>query len=337
MTASPLVLAEPPDADLLSDVLKAVRLTGSVFLNGRFSAPFGVVSPAQWDGTNTLAHLRHASVFHLIARGQCDFESAGGARFELREGDVVLLPFTAEHRFWCGDHNGFAEASRLLQPGPVPGVGLISHGGGGAETRFVCGYLESAELLPAPFFRALPPVLIERTRDDPGSAIATISAAIIREVDGEPRPGLELMLGRMMELLFLEVLRRHAARLPSSASGVLAASRDPLVSRALTLLHRAAARRWTVEELAAEVASSRTVLNERFRQVMGMAPIEYLTSWRMQLASDRLRASREPLARIAEEVGYESEASFSRAFRRIVGVSPGAWRDGVAEAEPALG
>lgn len=334
MTVTPSVVAEAPDADLLSDVLKAVRLTGSVFLNGRFTAPFGVISPAQWDGTDTLAHLRHASVFHLIARGECVFESAAGERFELRAGDVVLLPFTAEHRFWCGDPDGFARANQLLKPGPVPGVGLISHGGGGPETRFVCGYLESAELLPAPFFRALPEVLIERTGEDPGSAIATISAAIIREVDGEPRPGLELMLGRMMELLFLEVLRRHAARLPPSASGVLAASRDPLVSRALTLIHREAARRWTVEDLAGEVATSRTVLNERFRQVMSMAPIEYLTSWRMQIASDRLRSSRAPLARIAEEVGYESEASFSRAFRRIMGMSPGAWRDGIAgEAE----
>lgn len=330
MTATPTVVAEAPDSDLLSDVLKAVRLTGSVFLDGRFTAPFGVVSPAQWDGAATLAHLRHASVFHLIARGECVFENKAGERFKLRQGDVVLLPFTAEHRFWCGEPDRFAEADELLTPGPVPGVGLVSHGGGGAETRFVCGYLESAELLPAPFFRALPEVVIERTAEEPGSAIATIGAAIIREVGGEPRPGLELMLGRMMELLFLEVLRRHAARLPPSARGVLAASRDPLVSRALTRIHREAGRRWTVEALAAEVASSRTVLNERFRQVMGMAPIEYLTSWRMQLASERLRGARVSIARIAEEVGYESEASFSRAFRRVMGMSPGAWRDGLA-------
>jgi AraC family transcriptional regulator, alkane utilization regulator len=330
MTVTPSVVAEAPDADLLSDVLKAVRLTGSVFLNGRFTAPFAIISPARWDGSDALSHLRHASVFHLLARGTCAFENANGERFELRQGDVVLLPFTAEHRFWCGTPEDFVRADGLVRPGPVPGVSVVSHGGGGPETRFVCGYLESAELMPAPFFRALPEVLIERTYEDPGSAIATLSATIIREVAGEPRAGLELMLGRMMELLFLEVLRRHAARLPSSASGVLAASRDPLVSRALTRIHREPGRRWTVEELAAEVASSRTVLNERFRQVMGMAPIEYLTSWRMQIASDRLRASRAPLARIAEEVGYESEASFSRAFRRIMGLSPGAWREGVA-------
>jgi AraC-like DNA-binding protein len=136
------------------------------------------------------------------------------------------------------------------------------------------------------------------------------------------------MLGRLMELLFVEVLRRHTRRLPEGKGGVLAASRDPVLARALAALHREPARRWTVEALARDAGASRTVLGERFAAVLGKAPMDYLAGWRMQLASDLLRATRKPLPQVAEEVGYDSVAAFSRAFRRITGVSPGAWRAG---------
>lgn len=325
MTGAPPMLAETPEEDLLSELLRAVRLTGSVFLDGQFSAPFGVISPARWDEDGVFSRLRHASVFHLVTEGGCTMETRGGERFELSEGDIVLLPFTAEHRFWSGRPDGFVFGPDVLREGEVPGVAIVDHGGGGAATRLVCGYLESAELLPSPLFRTLPEVIIEPTRDATGPVAATAQA--VRATLREAGPGAPAILGRLMEVLFVEVVRRHASRLPDDAKGVLAACRDPVVSRAIGRLHAEPARHWTVEDLAAAAGASRTVLGERFNRMIGAPPIEYLARLRMQLAAERLRASRQSIAQVAETVGYESEAAFSRAFRRIVGVSPGAWRE----------
>jgi AraC-like DNA-binding protein len=324
MTATPRSLAEAPD--LLSELLRDVRLHGSVFMNGRFSAPFGVVSPARWNDQDRMARLRHVSVFHLVADGGCLLQTADGAVCELRAGDIVLLPFTAEHRFWNGAPDHFGFGPDLAAEGPVRGVGVVNHGGGGAVTRLVCGFMESADLLGAPLFRSLPAMLVERTAGDPlAGGLASTASEVLRQVD-EAAPGMPFLLGRLMELLFVEVLRRHAARLPESAAGMLAAMRDPLVARAVSFLHQDPARRWTIDELAAATASSRTALAERFNRLLGKPPIEYLTAWRIQVAAERLRGGSEPLARIAEAVGYESEAAFSRAFKREMGLSPGVWR-----------
>jgi AraC-like DNA-binding protein len=295
-------------------------------MNGRFSAPFGVISPARWHDQDQMARLRHVSVFHLVAAGRCRLQTADGKVSELTKGDVVLLPFTAQHRFWSGEPDAFGYGPDLLAPGPVNGVGVVSHGGGGEVTRLVCGFMESAELLAAPLFRSLPPLLVEHTDGDPVSGmLAGTAAEILRQVDNAA-PGTPFLLGRLMELLFVEVLRRHAERLPASAGGILAAMRDPIVARAIQMLHQQPSRKWTIDELAAECGSSRSVLSERFNQLVGKPPIEYLTSWRIQLAAERLKSSPDTLARVGETVGYESEASFSRAFKREMGVSPGAWR-----------
>src|SRR5262249_18998556 len=141
-------------------------------------------------------------------------------------------------------------------------------------------------------------------------------------------PGTQAMLGRLMELLFVEVLRRHASRLPEGSKGLLAALGDPLVGRALQLLHGDPARRWTADELARAAGSSRTVLGGRFNEILGRPPIDYLTGWRIQLAADRLRNGRDSIARIAADIGYESEPAFARAFKRVTGLTPGRWRMG---------
>jgi AraC family transcriptional regulator, alkane utilization regulator len=329
MPGSPPLLAETPDDDLLSELLSTVRLTGSVYLDGQFSAPFGVISPAKWEDSPAFARLRHASVFHLVTEGRCTMQTISGATFELSQGDAVLLPFTAEHRFWNGDPSGFAYGPDIVRDGPTPGVSVADHGGGGDVTRFICGYLESAELLPSPLFRTLPEVIIESTSGATGPVAATAQAvqSVLRDTPG---PGAPAILGRLMEVLFVEVVRRHASRLPTDAHGILAACRDPVVSRAIARLHAEPSRHWTVESLAAEAGASRTVLGDRFAKMLGAAPIEYLARLRMQLAAERLRTTRQSLGQVAEAVGYESEAAFSRAFRRIVGVSPGAWREAAA-------
>jgi len=336
MTATPPSFADrPPGTDVLADMLRAVRLTGAVFLKASFTEPFGVLSPQRYDPSLPMAHLRHVSIFHYVASGGCMMETASGTRRELKAGDLVLLPFAAEHKLWRGDAE-LVPASSIVTRDTKEGVWSFSHGGGGTETRFVCGFLESAEMMFAPMFRSLPETLVDRADDEAGgSGIAHTIDDLLAKVDALT-PGAEVILGRMMELLFVDLLRRHASRLPQGSKGLLAALNDPLVGRALQLMQADPARRWTTDELAREVGASRTVLGERFNAVLGKPPIEYLTGWRIQLAADRLRNGRDAIARIAVDSGYESEAAFNRAFKRVTGLTPGRWREGGGDSPPLM-
>jgi AraC family transcriptional regulator, alkane utilization regulator len=340
MIDPPLSFADTPDRtgapsagpDVLSEMLRGVRLTGSVFLSARFTAPFGVLSPKRYDEAMPMAHLRHVSVFHLIAAGGCNLETARGERRKVAAGDLLLLPFADQHKFWNGDAPHVAFAPDIVQQGPIEGLWVVHHGGGGAETRMVCGFLESSEFLFAPLFRTLPELLVERADEDRvGALIASTVREILALVDAAT-PGTQTMLGRLMEVLFVEVLRRHAARLPAGSKGSLAALNDPVVGRALHLVHTHPARRWTADDLARESGASRTVLAERFKALLGRPPIDYVTGWRIQLAADRLRNGKDSIAGIAIEVGYESEAAFNRAFKRVTGITPGRWREGATAA-----
>ncbi|MPZ33316.1 MAG: helix-turn-helix domain-containing protein [Rhodospirillales bacterium] len=336
MTATPPSFADrPPGTDVLADMLRAVRLTGAIFLKASFTEPFGILSPQRYDPSIPMAHLRHVSIFHYVASGGCMMETASGARREVKRGDLVLLPFAAEHKLWRGDAE-FVPASSIVNPDSKEGVWSFSHGGGGTETRFVCGFIESAEMMFAPMFRSLPEMLVDHADDEAvGSGIARTIDDLLARVDSLT-PGAEVILGRMMELLFVELLRRHASRLPKGSKGLLAALNDPLVGRALQLMQADPARRWTTDELAREAGASRTVLGERFNAVLGKPPIEYLTSWRIQLAADRLRNGRDAIARIAVDSGYESEAAFNRAFKRVTGLTPGRWREGGGDSPPLM-
>ena len=334
--ASPFRAATAPSPDVLSDVLRAVRLTGAVFLSARFTEPFGVVSPKSFDPGLPMAHLRHISIFHLISAGSCTIEMASGTRRHVAKGDILLLPFAGEHRFWNGDAPDMALAQEIVRKGPLDGIWAVEHGGGGAETKMVCGFIESSELLFAPFFRTLPDLLVEQVGDQAvGALLATTVQEVLSLVEAAT-PGTQMMLGRMMEILFIEVLRRHAARLASGDTGLLSALNDPIVGRALQSIHLEPARKWTAADLAREAGTSRTVLADRFNALLGRPPIDYVLSWRIQLAADRLRNSRDPLAAIAADVGYESEAAFSRAFKRVTGISPGRWREGAGDSPPLM-
>lgn len=314
------------DFDVLTETLQAVRLTGSVFMNARFTAPFGIISPDHFDAGTQLSHLRHVSVFHLIASGSATIEIETGEQHVVSSGDILLMPFAKAHKFWSGNFEKIVFAPDIMKSGPVKGVVTIDHGGGGEVTRVVCGFLESREFLFAPVFRSLPPLLVYPTGDCKISAAITATVREILQLTTASIPGSELVLGRLMELLFVEVIRQYASQLPYNASGWFAALNKPIIGRALRAVHDDPSRRWTVDDLAREVGASRTVLTERFNKVLGQAPIEYVTSWRMQLATERLGNTRDSIAVIAADVGYESEAAFNRAFKRVTGLTPGAWR-----------
>lgn len=342
MTGTPLSFAGTPervhsrthaDRDLLGDMLRTLRLTGSIFLKGSFSAPFGVIAPRRFDATSPLAHLRHISIFHLVESGTCTIELSNGERRIISTGDILLMPFAGEHKFWSDESVVMIPAHEIIHEGPMPGMWTIDHGGDGEAIRMVCGFIESAEFLHAPVFRSLPPLIIDRTDNDEVSAVLGTTVREIMRLAEIAAPGSELILGRLMEILFIEVVRRYATRVQTGSKGLFAAIADPLVSRVIGLVQRHPARRWTVEDLAREAGSSRTVLAERFNAVLGQAPMEYVTHWRMQIAAERLRGSEANLATIAADVGYESEAAFNRAFKRVTGTTPGRWRD-MPAAEP---
>jgi transcriptional regulator GlxA family with amidase domain len=204
----------------------------------------------------------------------------------------------------------------------------MRHGGAGARARLVCGYLGCDGPDTNPVLASLPPV-VKLTLDE-GAAAEWIRSTLryAAEELAAGRPGSETVLGKVSELLFVEAVRRHAEALGEGEGGWLAGLRDPYVARALALMHGEIARAWSVEELGREVGLSRSALAERFVRLMGVAPVHYLARWRMQVAMQRLRGSAASLAEVAAGVGYESEAAFSRAFKKVVGVAPGGWRRG---------
>jgi AraC-like DNA-binding protein len=309
-----------------------VRLTGSVFLHASFTAPFGVITPKYYDPGTPQAHLRHVSILHLIVSGSCTIETIEGERREVQAGDLLFLPFADQHKFWSGAPARMAPAAEVAEAGPIEGMWTVNYGGGGEEIRMVCGFLESSEFLHTPVFRTLPTLVVEQTAEDKvGALVASTVRELLTLVDAAT-PGTQAVLGRLMELLFVEVLRRHIARLPEGTKGWFAALNDPVVGRALKLLHADPARRWTTEEIAREVGSSRTVVAERFKTLLGRPPMDYATDWRIQLAAERLRAGHESLSGIAAGIGYESEAAFIRAFKRVTGLTPGSWREALVPA-----
>jgi AraC-like DNA-binding protein len=340
MSGTPSFFAETPSRqpakpDVLSNMLETVRLTGAVFLNARFTAPYGIMTSNAFDPGIPMSHLRHTSIFHFIAAGSCCIETASGDRRDVSAGDLLLIPFAASHKMWSGDSASLVRADDVVRQCADNGVWRIDHGGGGDETRIVCGFIESSEFLFAPIFRTLPEIIIERGDGDAVGSLLSATVQRMVSLSEAATPGTQLALGRMMEMLFVEMLRRHASRLPEGSAGWFAALNDPVVSRALDLLHADPARRWTADELAREAATSRTVLAERFNAILGRPPIDYLTGLRIQLAANRLRSSAESIAAISLAVGYESEPAFNRAFKRITGMTPGRWRAGGGEI-PAL-
>ncbi len=312
--------------DVLSDLLRIVRLTGSIFWKAEFGAPFAVRSEGQPHGPGQRVSRQHGTIFHLIADGHCWLDVQGSDCVHLQRGDAMLLPFGDPHIFWRGDAEP-VPADDLTHAHLKEGVvTTMRHGGGGEVTTIVCGYVQSGDLFLNPIFREMPPLLVERTEGEPvTSLLASTVRQLLAEVEAL-RPGSREMLGRMMEMLFVEMLRRYVDRLPAGTTGWFGALADPMVSRTLQAIHADPTRDWTVEDLASLVGASRSVLADRFKSILGQPPMQYIAAWRLQLATAMLRSGNSALAEIAVNVGYESEAAFSRAFKRHLGVPPGAWR-----------
>ena len=324
---APVAGAASPD--VLSDVLRAVHLTGAVFFSVDAVAPWAFEGPAT-AAVETLLQRGSEQVipFHAIASGSCWVRIPGAPAVQLHAGDVIVLPHNDLHIVASAPgleappiQVPLDPTSRTLHPLPVR-LGPVA----GPRCEVICGFL-GCEVRPFnPLLTALPRRMLVARGAEKGATLARF-IELAREELARPAPGRETILARLAELMFVEALRRYIATSPTEM-GWLAGMSDELVSRSLAALHSRPGHPWTLDMLARHVATSRSVLAERFTGLLGMPPMQYLARWRMQLAAELLDGSRDSIAEIAHRLGYGSEAALSRAFKRIVGVSPAHWRQG---------
>jgi AraC-like DNA-binding protein len=316
--------------DTLSGVLKSVRLEGALYVNAEFTAPwcmrgkYGSASVKE-----RLAGAEHVVFFHHLTDGACKIRLIDSTEvLDVAAGDLVLFPQDDRHLMGSDLHVAPLEAENFNGFDGPSGVDLVHmrYGGGGAATRFVCGYLACSRSMFRPLLDALPRLLRIPIGEGQASALLRELSQMGARESLAARPGGESTLTKLAELMFVEALRRYVEGLPPEGKGWLAGLRDAHIGRALALLHAEPGRAWTVDELAREAALSRSALAERFTALVGESPIQYLLRWRLALAARALRSSAEAIARVAERSGYESEAAFSRAFKREFSMPPAAWR-----------
>jgi len=313
--------------DILSEVLKGVTLKGAVFYNAEFSAPWSFRSPA----SHLIApHLGpdagHVIIYHLVTEGGAWAQLEGGVRVDLVPGDILIFPHGDPHLMGNGPFVEPVDNGRELKRIFTQGLEIARTGGGGEVTRFVCGYMTCDPQLSQVVLAGLPSLLRVNIRNDSSGLWLENSIRFSVENASTATAGAEAVLAKLSEALFVETLRRCIATLPSSQTGWLAGARDPEVGKALALLHREPARQWTIGDLAESVGVSRAVLAERFQRYLGVAPIGYLTRWRLQLGARLLTTTHDGISQIAARVGYLSEAAFNRAFKRHFSLPPARFR-----------
>ena len=327
-------VAEPQGdpSDTLSAVLEAVHLTGAVFFLVEGAAPWVAEAPASTQlAPVILQDAQHIVSYHVITQGSCWCESPGQTPLRLETGDVLVVPHGHAYQLasayglqtgWSLDET--LDWFRAMAGGRLPFV--VTEGGGGLERlRLVCGFLGCDALPFNPVLATLPALVRVRLHGESGARLhALVEFAVAESADA--RAGSRSVLRRIAELVFVEVLRSHLTTAIGNRAGWLGGLRDPVVGRALARLHADPARAWTLRDLAHEVGASRSVLAERFAALVGHPPMLYLTHWRMQLAGSLLSAGAVPVGAVAADVGYESEAAFCRAFKKVAGVTPAAWR-----------
>jgi AraC-like DNA-binding protein len=339
-------LALPSGVDVLSDVLRSVRLTGSMLFLVNAHPPWLSWAPATEAFRRVvLPAAQHLISYHVVTQGDCwaGLRDAPLERFEI--GDVLVVPH--------GDAYCLADSPatppaygpeeavaffRSMAAGELPSVVREGPDGGGPErqTQLICGFLGCDRMPLNPVLDALPAMVHLRAAVHGASRMRHLIEFALMELRG-PGSGSQDVLLRLSELMFVEVVRLHLETITNGQSGWLAGLHDPLVARTLSLLHGAPERPWTLAALAEQAGSSRSVLAERFARFVGQPPMHYLTQWRMQRAT-RLLADpgSMKMAAVAEAVGYGSEAAFSRAFKKCVGVAPAQWRRrAVATAPPS--
>lgn len=313
--------------DVLSEVLRVVRLEGALFFNAEFSAPWCISSsPAAGYAPYLSRSGGHLILYHFLTEGRAYAKLSDGRREDLTAGDIVIFPHGDAHHLGNGAAVRPVDSLRTFADNLADGLKLVRFGGGGEITKFVCGYLTCEPRLSEVFLAGLPPILRVHVAGEPSGRWLEHSIRYsVEEADGG-RAGGGLVLARLSEVLFVETLRRYVNALPRDQVGWLAGARDPVIGRALALLHSEPAYQWTVSHLARRVGLSRTRLAERFRHFLAESPMAYLTKWRLRLGAELLLSTDGGVAEVAAAVGYGSEAAFNRAFKREFSCPPAQFR-----------
>jgi len=338
--------------DTLSDVLRSVRLRSAVFYYVSCEGTWVAEAPASRDiAAVVMPEAEHVIEYHVLTGGECWAAIAGEPGFKMQRGDSVMVAHGDAHVMSSAlglradpDVRGYFTMGRQQRPfrihyegaGP-PRLDLVGElaapDARHSTATFVCGFI-GCDVRPFnPLLATLPRLL--HLPAEGGGAWAEQFARFAATESAAKRPGSEALLERLSEMMFVDAIRRHLDRLPEQSSGWLAGLRDRFVGRALALLHERPAADWTIEELSRQVGLSRSALHDRFVALVGQAPMQYLTQWRMQVASRLLLEGRASVASVALDVGYDSEAAFARAFKRLVGLPPATWRR-AREAAPAV-
>ena len=318
--------------DVLSDVLRTVKLTGALFFPLQASSPWAdEIPPATVFAPAVLPGAQHVVSYHIVTLGACWATLRDSPPVRLETGDIFVVPHGDPYVISSApDMRAEAPADAVLSffremaAGSAPSV--VTEGGGGLErTDLVCGFL-ACDIRPFnPILETLPRLVhLRRPPAEHDHLWHLIEFALAES--RQPRSGAKCVVLRLSEVLFVEVVRRYLDGLGPAQTGWLAGLRDPIVGRALALLHDRPADSWTLERLAREIGASRSALADRFTQFVGQPPMRYLAQWRMQLAARLLSDGSAKVAAIARDVGYDSEAAFSRGFKKIVGVAPANWR-----------
>lgn len=312
-------MAEPDRAvDPLGETLHFLRMSGVFYCRSEFTAPWALALPP----------FEASMMFHVVTAGQCWLEVEGAEPSLLRPGDLALVPHGDGHRL-VGDSSAVAANLFDLPRRMVSDrYEILRHGGGGAPTTVICGVVRFEHPAALHLGRLLPRVISVNAWSSPESEWLQSTLRFIAAEAQDPRPGGETVITRLADILVIQAIRSWIARDPSARSGWLGALRDPQIGRAIAQVHHDPSVAWTVASLAASVGMSRSAFAARFTDLVGEPVMRYVSRWQMHAALMWLREEDASVAEVANRLGYESEAAFSRAFKRVIGVSPGAARRG---------
>jgi len=313
--------------DVLSEVLRVVRLEGALFFNGEFSAPWCISQSRSADIVPYLSPgAGHLIMYHFLTEGSAYARLPDGRREQLTAGDIIVFPHGDAHVLGNGSPVNPVDSMSTFGKNLTEGLKVARLGGGGEITRFVCGFMACEPRLSEVFLAGLPKILKVHVANEPSGQWLEHSIRFSVDEVGGSHAGSGLVLAKLSEVLFVETLRRYINALPADQIGWLAGARDPIIGQALALLHKEPAHPWTISELARRVGLSRTRLAERFRHFLGESPMAYVAQWRLKLGAEILQSTEDSVAEVAAAVGYASESAFNRAFKREFDCPPAQFR-----------
>ena len=313
--------------DAFSEILAAIKLKGATYFRAQSSSPWCVSSRESKELASILSPgAPHMVIYHLVIAGRALARLREGKWVELEAGDIVVFPHGDPHQLSSDEraHNDVTPA--VLNKMVAHDLRPLQAGGGGNDSRFVCGYMVCDPFMCKPILEGLPKIMKVNIRTDQSGHWLENSILHLADEAASGHAGSDAMLAKLSEALFVDTLRRYVSTLPREETGWLAGARDPIVGKSLAVLHGRVSHPWTIAELAKEVGLSRSALVERFSRFLSVPPMTYLTRWRLQLAARSLTTTSRGTADIAADVGYESEAAFNRAFKRELGLPPARYR-----------